>query len=275
MMPRSRHAGHLYLTFAPDRARLDGIAGETRDVTAAISWSGGKDGWLALLRARAAGLDVRHALTMFDDSGARSRSHAVAPDLIALQAQALGLTPVSMRSSWGGYEDALVAGLRGLAARGVEQVVFGDIDIAAHRAFEERVCAAAGLAAVLPLWQQDRRALVAEMFARGLKAIVVTTADRFLAGDCCGRMFDPSFVAALPATVDCCGENGEFHTFVTGGDGFEAALPVVAGAPYARPASFAGATTGYHFARLRRGETVPAWAPNGSSAGGRRCSFKT
>lgn len=227
-------------------------------MTTAISWSGGKDGWLALLRARAAGHDVRYALTMFDDSGARSRSHAVPPDLMALQARALGLTPVSVRASWAGYEDALIVALQGLAARGVERVVFGDIDIAAHRTFEERVCAAAGLEAMLPLWQQDRRALVTEMFGRRLKAIVVTTADRFVDGDCCGRPFDPSFVAALPANVDCCGENGEFHTFVTGGEGFAAELPVTAGPAYARPASFAGATAGYHFARLRRVETAPA-----------------
>ena len=227
-------------------------------MTAAISWSGGKDGWLALLRARAAGLDVRFALTMFDDSGERSRSHAVPPDLIALQARALGLTPVPVRASWAGYEQAIVAALRGLAARGVGQVVFGDIDIAAHREFEERVCAAAGLEAVLPLWQEDRRALVGEMFARNVKAMVVTTADRFLEGDFCGRQFDPAFVAALPAEVDCCGENGEFHTFVTGGDGFATDLPVVAGAPYARAATFDGATRGYHFAPPRLLETALA-----------------
>ena len=227
-------------------------------MTAAISWSGGKDGWLALLRARAAGHDVRYALTMFDDSGERSRSHAVPPDVIALQLRALDLEPVSVRASWAGYENALIAGLRGLAARGVEQVVFGDIDIAAHRAFEERVCTAAGLRALLPLWNQDRRVLVSEMFARGLKAIVVTTADRFLAGDLCGRAFDSSFVGALPAAVDSCGENGEFHTFVVGGEGFSADLPVVVGATYARSANCDDATTGYHFARLRLIETAPA-----------------
>jgi uncharacterized protein (TIGR00290 family) len=229
-----------------------------RDVTAAISWSGGKDGWLALLRARTAGHDVRYALTMFDDSGERSRSHAVPPDLIALQARALGLAPVAVRASWAGYEEALIAGLQGLTARGVDRVVFGDIDIAGHRAFEERVCAAAGLCAILPLWQQERCALVTEMFDRGLEAIVVATADRVLDGDYCGRPFDRSFVAALPADVDCCGENGEFHTFVIGGEGFTAGLPVVAGPAYARAASFAGATTGYHFARLHLVETAPA-----------------
>ena len=72
---------------------------------AAISWSGGKDGWLALLRARAAGYDVRYALTMFDESGARSRSHAVPPEVMAMQARALGLEPVSACAPWQGYED--------------------------------------------------------------------------------------------------------------------------------------------------------------------------
>ena len=220
-------------------------------MTAAISWSGGKDGWLALLRARAVGHDVRYALTMFDESGERSRSHAMPPDVMALQVRALGLTPVSARAPWQGYEASLVGAFRELVFRGVDTVIFGDIDIVAHRAFEERVCASAGVSAELPLWQQDRDALVEEMFAHGLKAIVVTTDDRFLDGGLCGRCFDRAFLAALPPEVDRCGENGEFHTFVTGGAGFSAALPVVASASYAHAVTFEGAEAGYHFAPLR------------------------
>ncbi len=220
-------------------------------MVAAISWSGGKDGWLALLRAREAGHDVRYALTMFDESGARSRSHAVPPDVMAMQVRALGLEPVAARAPWQGYEEALVAALRDLSRRGVDRVIFGDIDIAAHRAFEERVCAAAGLAATLPLWREDRLALVEEMFTRGLKAIVVTTDDRYLDGGYCGRSFDRAFVAALPREVDRCGENGEFHTFVVGGAGFNADLPVVAAPRYAHAVSFNGTTARYHFAPLR------------------------
>jgi diphthine-ammonia ligase len=220
-------------------------------VVAAISWSGGKDGWLALLRARAAGLDVRYALTMFDESGERSRSHAVPPELMGLQARALGLEPVAARAGWQDYETSIVAALRDLARDGVDTVVFGDIDIAAHRAFEERVCAAAGLVADLPLWQQDRAALVEAMFAAGLEALVVTTDDRFLDGSYCGRRFDRAFVAALPADVDPCGENGEFHTFVTGGAGFGSPLPVMAAASYAHVVTFDGKRAAYHFAPLR------------------------
>ena len=225
-------------------------------MVAAISWSGGKDGWLALTRARTAGHDVRYALTMFDEDGERSRSHAVPPDVMALQVRALGLEPVSACAPWQRYEEALVAALRGLARRGVDRVIFGDIDIAAHRAFEERVCAAAGLAAELPLWQQDRAALVEEMFDHGLKAIVVTTDDRYLDGGYCGRSFDRAFVAALPGDVDACGENGEFHTFVTGGAGFAADLPVTAQPSYAHAVTFKGTTAAYHFAPLR--VAVPA-----------------
>ena len=220
-------------------------------MVAAISWSGGKDGWLALIRARAAGYDVRYALTMFDETGERSRSHAVPPDVMAQQVRALGLEPVSARAPWQRYEEALVAGLHGLARQGVDTVVFGDIDIAAHRAFEERVCAATGLKAELPLWQGDRNALVEDMFARELKAIVVTTDDRFLDGRYCGRIFNRAFVDALPRHVDRCGENGEFHTFVVGGAGFGAELPLEIAPRYAHAVAFAGGTAGYHFAPLR------------------------
>lgn len=220
-------------------------------MTAAISWSGGKDGWLALTRARAAGYDVRYALTMYDEAGARSRSHAVPPEVMALQARALNLEPVAARAPWQDYEQRLVAALRELRERGVDTVVFGDIDIPDHRAFEERVCAAAGVAAELPLWQQDRAALVEEMFGHGVKAIVVTTDDRFLGGEFCGRMFDRAFVAALPPAVDRCGENGEFHTFVIGGAGFDADLAVTAGPAYGRSVQFADRPAGYHFAPLR------------------------
>ena len=226
-------------------------------MTAAISWSGGKDSWLALARARAAGLDVRYALTMFDEDGARSRSHAVPPDVMALQARALELEPVAAQAPWQEYEERLIAALGELSRRGVDTVIFGDIDIPDHRAFEERVCAAAGVAAELPLWQQDRAALVEEMFDRGVKAIVVTTDDRFLGGEFCGRMFDRAFLAALPPAVDRCGENGEFHTFVIGGTGFGADLAVTAGQTYARTIQFAGRSVGYHFAPLRLATETP------------------
>jgi diphthamide synthase (EF-2-diphthine--ammonia ligase) len=75
---------------------------------------------------------------------------------------------------------------------------------------------------VLPLWQNDRRALAGEVLAAGFRAVVVCTDSRYLSGDFCGREYDASFIADLPAGVDACGENGEFHTFVYDGPIFSA-----------------------------------------------------
>ena len=89
-----------------------------------------------------------------------------------------------------------------------------------HRDWEEKVCASAGLVAELPLWQQDRRALVDELLALGYRARVVCVDARVLDASFCGREFDARFLADLPAGVDACGENGEFHTFVFDGPRF-------------------------------------------------------
>ena len=113
------------------------------------------------------------------------------------------------------------------------------------------MCAEAGLEAVLPLWQEPRRGLLEELWAAGFKSVVVCTDDRYLGPEYCGREFDRDFVASLPESVDACGENGEFHTFVYDGPTFREPLTVavVGSIPYTAPPEFGGAS--YHFAELR------------------------
>jgi uncharacterized protein (TIGR00290 family) len=185
-----------------------------------FSWSGGKDSMLALHRALDAGHDVQALLAMFDETGERSRSHALPPHLLQAQADALGIPLVTRPATWQSYEAVFTDQLRAFAAQGIACGLFGDIDLQPHRDWEEKVCAAAGITAVLPLWQQPRRALVDELFALGYRARVVTVDARFLDASFCGREFDDRFVADLPADVDACGENGEFHTFVFDGPRF-------------------------------------------------------
>jgi len=188
------------------------------------SWSGGKDSMLALHRALTAGVEVGALLAMFEAGGARSRSHGLPPHLMQAQADALGIALVMRGAGWADYEAVFTEQLRAFAAQGCRHGVFGDIDLQAHRDWEERVCAAAGLSARLPLWQQGRRALVDELLALGYRARVVCVDARYLGAGYCGREFDAAFIADLPAGVDACGENGEFHTFVF--DGPRLAQPV-------------------------------------------------
>jgi uncharacterized protein (TIGR00290 family) len=188
---------------------------------ACCSWSGGKDSCLALHRALRAGLDVRTLVTMLDESGDRSRSHAIAPEVLRDQASALGRALVLARASWADYERVLVGTLRELRAVGHDAAIFGDIDLAPHREWEERVAAAAAMTAHLPLWGEPRRALVDEFLDAGFRAVVVCVNGGWLDRTFAGREFDRSFLADLPANVDPCGENGEFHTFVYDGPLFE------------------------------------------------------
>lgn len=185
-----------------------------------FSWSGGKDSMLALHRALASGVAVEALLAMFDEGGDRSRSHALSPALMQAQADALGIPLVMQRASWADYEAVFTDQLRRFAATGLTHGLFGDIDLLPHREWEERVCAAAGLRADLPLWQQPRRALADELLELGYRARVVCIDARWLDASFCGREFDAAFIADLPPGVDACGENGEFHTFVFDGPRF-------------------------------------------------------
>ena len=194
----------------------------------AISWSAGKDSWLALLRAREQGLDVATFVTMCDEDGT-SKSHALAPDLIDAQVRALGGASMSVRVPPGDYAARFDAALRELAASGHTHMVFGDIDLQAHRDWLEPACERAGLVAVFPLWHWPRDALARELLARRVRARVVCVDTRRLDASFCGADYDAAFLARLPAGVCPCGEDGEFHTFVTGGPGFSAPLRVVDG----------------------------------------------
>lgn len=230
--------------------RVDFKPGEGGSGQAVCSSSGGKDSMLALWYARQAGVQLRTLLTMFDETGLRSRSHGVPRAIVERQAQALGLELLAPSAGWTDYEKVFVDALSTLRASGHEIAVFGDIDLAAHREWEERVCGLAGMSACLPLWQKDRLQLARESIALGFKAIVVCVDSRHLGDEFCGRQFDESFIADLPAGVDACGENGEFHTFVYDGPLFAHPVEFLfeGRAEYLAPPQFGGGR--YCFATL-------------------------
>jgi len=133
---------------------------------AAVSWSGGKDCCLALMRAWPE-FDVRAMVTMFDEAGERSRSHGLRPSVIAAHADRLSLISVSEGCTWDTYEAAFCRGLARVGALGCTHVIFGDIFEDTHRAWTERLCADAGLTAVQPLWAESTGALAREFIERG------------------------------------------------------------------------------------------------------------
>src|SRR5882672_8047355 len=116
---------------------------------AAVSWSGGKDSYLALHRS-VSEFEVVAAITMFDQTGARSRSHGLRPEIVDAQVQRLGLMPLRGHVSWATYEEGYRAALGEARALGIPHVIFGDIMYESNREFPERVCREEGLTAVEP-----------------------------------------------------------------------------------------------------------------------------
>lgn len=182
---------------------------------AAISWSGGKDSCAALLRTTST-LDVVAMVTMFDDAGARSRSHGLRPAIVGAQARRLGLRQVTARCSWDSYDAAFAGALETIAADGITHVVFGDIMFDEHRAWAERMCEAAGLIAVEPLWGLSTDALFDDWISSGATAIIVTARAALLDHEWLGRPLTADLKATFNRLgVDPCGERGEYHTVVT------------------------------------------------------------
>ena len=187
---------------------------------ALVSWSGGKDSCLALWRSQKLGISVTHLLTALDESGLKTRSHGVSKSLIHSQGQSLGVHNEFISASWQDYGQEFIAKLIQLHHEGITQAIFGDIDLIVHREWEEKVCTAANIAAMLPLWNENRLSLVTEFLDAGFKARVTCVDGRFLDESFVGVEFDAQYIARLPEGVDTCGENGEFHTFVYDGPNF-------------------------------------------------------
>lgn len=198
----------------------------SRSVRAAISWSAGKDSCLALLNARDDGLAVERFVTFCEPDG-RSKSHALPPDLIVAQVAALGgqWQPVAVPD--GGHAEAFAAMLAGLKAEGFDAMVFGDIDLQAHRDWLVPACERAGLRPVFPLWGRQRHGIASEVLARGIRARLVCVDLSLLDASFCGAAYDGTLLDRLPGGVCPVGEDGEFHTVVLQAPGMDAPLPVV------------------------------------------------
>jgi uncharacterized protein (TIGR00290 family) len=189
---------------------------------ALIAWSSGKDSAWALHEVRRAGeLDVVGALTTITDSFGRVSIHGLRQELLLAQLDAAGLAPTIVRIPYPCpneiYQREMAAAMEEAKARGVTHVIFGDLFLEDVRAYRESRLAPIGMTPVFPLWQRPTDALAREMIASGVDARLVCVDLKKLPKTFAGRRFDRDLLADLPAGVDPCGENGEFHSFVAAG----------------------------------------------------------
>ncbi len=179
------------------------------------SWSGGKDSCFAFIKSKQLGYEPAVLLNVLNEEGEISRSHGIPKDILQAQAAAINLPIHLVSSSWEQYEEKFTNALRELKhSYDVEFAVFGDIDLQAHRDWEAKVCMHAGLQAVLPIWQQNRKQLVVEMLDCGIETMIVSCNEQ-MGEEYLGKVLTIELINELEQMgIDACGENGEFHTLV-------------------------------------------------------------
>jgi uncharacterized protein (TIGR00290 family) len=191
------------------------------------SWSGGKDSAYALMIAKASGYKPVVLLNMMNENSKVSRSHGLPLEILNKQANALNIPLVTIPSTWENYEENFINTLKQIKADyNLDGMVFGDIDIQQHREWEEKVCDAANIEAILPLWKRERNELAFEMIDKGFESMIVSCnldlGEKFL-----GKMYDAEMINQLENIgVDSCGENGEFHSVVINCPLFKNKIPI-------------------------------------------------
>ena len=211
-----------------------------------LSWSGGKDSALTLQALRAdPNIEVAGLLTSVTREYERISVHGVRRSLLERQAERLQLPlftieldPVTTNVA---YESAFLSALERVRhdLPGVAAIAFGDLFLADVRAYRERLLAPTGFEPLFPIWGLDTSELARRFVREGFVARLVCVDTTQLDGSFANRRFDDSFLAELPASVDPCGERGEFHTFVSDGPGYTAPVEYTVGETVLRDERFA------------------------------------
>jgi uncharacterized protein (TIGR00290 family) len=201
---------------------------------ALIAWSSGKDSAWALHEARRSGdYDIVGALTTVTDTFERVSMHGVREELLRAQLDAAGLPSITVRIPFPCtndiYEAKMAAAMQEAVADGVTHVIFGDLFLEDLRAWREAKLAAINVTAVFPIWMRPTDALAREMIAAGVEAHLAVVDLKKLSAGFAGRRFDAALLGDFPGSIDPCGENGEFHSFVSAGPMLSRKIPVSVG----------------------------------------------
>jgi uncharacterized protein (TIGR00290 family) len=190
-----------------------------------VSWSGGKDSCLALYEIqKSSDYRVAALLTTITREYDRISMHGVRRELLETQAASLGLPLhpilISKGASNEEYELEMAQAFSEYREHGIDSVVFGDLFLEDIKAYREQFLAKYEMKGLYPVWQRNTTSFIKKFIELGFKAVLSCVDSKTLDKSFAGKTIDDDFISSLPANVDPCGENGEFHTFVYDGPNF-------------------------------------------------------
>lgn len=199
-----------------------------------LSWSSGKDSaWALHVLQQQAEYEIAGLITTINSAFDRVAMHGTRRELVELQAEAARLPLIKVPLPWPcsnlDYEGAMTKLCETALEQGIHAIAFGDLYLADIRAYREAQLKGTGLEPLFPIWQIPTAKLARQMIAAGLRAKLVCVDPRQLDPRFTGRDFDSQLLDELPAAVDPCGENGEFHSFVYAGPMFDRQIPIATG----------------------------------------------
>ena len=213
---------------------------------ALLSWSGGKDAAWTLHAMRLRGeVEVVGLLTTITDGYERISMQGIRVEVLHAQAAAAGLpvieTRIPQHADNATYEASFAQALERARMHWprIDRIAFGDLFLADIKAWRETLCARFGWTPLFPLFGSDTAALARAMIDGGLRAHVCCVDTTQLDAGFAGRAFDGTLLRELPAGIDPCGENGEFHTCVHAGPMFAQPVAVERGETVLRDGLFA------------------------------------
>ncbi|MCF6136806.1 diphthine--ammonia ligase [Pseudalkalibacillus berkeleyi] len=198
---------------------------------AVLFWSGGKDCVLALHELKQSkSYQVDYLLTTYNQTTERVPFHGIHIDLIEEQAHSLGIplikVPLPDQPDNHSYEQIILNELETLKQKGVQTTVHGDIFLEDLYHYKKRLANRVGLTAHFPLWNKPTLDLSRILIEQGYTAIICGVDQKVIQPSELGNHYSKDFVYRYKNMIDPCGENGEFHTFVTGGPIFSKAVNI-------------------------------------------------
>lgn len=190
-----------------------------------ISWSSGKDSCYSLMEIlRQDNFQIAGLLTTVTRAFDRVSMHGVRETLLERQANELHLPIIKVElpspCSNQQYEEIMGRTMEQVKSMDIKHIVFGDIFLEDIRKYREEKLAPTGITPIFPLWGKKPSELARDIINSGVKARIVCLDPRKLDRKFAGRIYDNALLSEFPESVDPCGENGEFHTFVFGSPAF-------------------------------------------------------